>query len=122
MLGFYLSGTTAATAAQAETGLRQMDRDSHGFLSTTAPEEFSDMLPLCHHMTFATLEQWQQLSGKAQATGLTCALTIQPTEQCCIGVPLNALPHPPIYSFPFPEGYPPVYVKKGTQLRPFSHF
>lgn len=216
MLGLYLSGTTAVNAAQAKTGLTQMDRDSHGLLSPNASADVMDMLPLCHHMTFSTLDQWRQSGAKVQAAGLTCALNIQPTDQCAPGISLSALstplpkgviglrlqlqdptdlaalegvlstvetrcsallprlqrfsiggnfpltdpdfdlarleqtllrfrethglllclevgravtrnavaplPHPPQFSFPFPEGYPPLYLKEGDQVRPFSHF
>lgn len=217
MLGLYLSGTTADCPALARQGLRYMDRDSHGLPAPALSSgEFADLLPLCHHMTFSTLDQWRQRGPDTHAAGLTCALRIQPTDSCCAGIPLAALPdplpqaltglqlqlrnpadltaleaalaaveapcgallsqlfqfsiggnfpltdpdfdlarleasllrfretyglllylevgdavahkavsllpHPPEFSFPFPEGYPPLYIKTGTQIRPFSHF
>ena len=35
---------------------------------------------------------------------------------------LFPLPHPPAFSFPFQEGYPPLYVKCGSRTAPFTHF
>ena len=216
MLGLYLSGTTAGTAALARQGLRYMDRDSHGVASGLSPEEFSALLPCCHNITFDSWDQWRQFGPEARAKGVSCALRVTDGRLCRPGIPLDALPeqlpdginglqlqlsdpsapthlaaaldqvearlggllpglfqfsvggsfpltapafdlagleeilrrfrarwglllylevgdavgrsacaplpHPPEFPFPFPEGYPPIYVKQGSGARPFSHF
>lgn len=94
MLAFYLSGTLADSAALAEIGLTKMDRDSHGILLPGAEEAGPDLLPLCHHITFTTLDQWQRLGASANSKGLTCALGLSPTQDCQPGISLSALPHP----------------------------
>lgn len=94
MLGLYLSGTVAANAALAEQGLRHMDRDSHGVADGLTPPAFADLLPWCHHMTFCTLGQWEQLGPKARERRIPCSLRVSAGEMCRSGIPLEELPDP----------------------------
>lgn len=68
------------------------DRDSHGVADGLTPPAFADLLPWCHHMTFCTLGQWEQLGPKARERRIPCSLRVSAGEMCRSGIPLEELP------------------------------
>ena len=99
MIGRYLVGTTASSLYEAKLGKEEMGKETHIFAPAYREEEFSEILSLCDHIVFNSIDQWLFFKEKVQQSNQngkshTCGIRINPeyaeVEQdiynpCCEG-------------------------------------
>jgi len=83
MIGKYLVGTTASSLYEAKLGKEEMGGETHIFEPAYKEEEFSDILSLCDHIVFNSIEQWLFYKDKVQQENPndknhTCGIRINP--------------------------------------------
>ncbi len=78
LLANYLDGTTASGIYEARLGFEEFGGETHVFSPAYRPEEFTEVLPLCDHVIFNSLSQWQQFKKEALASGKSLGLRINP--------------------------------------------
>jgi len=83
MIGNYLSGTTASSLYEAKLGYEEMGGETHIFAPAYRAEEFSEILSLCDHIVFNSIEQWLCFKEKVQQPNRngkhhTCGIRINP--------------------------------------------
>jgi len=99
MIGRYLVGTTASSLYEAKLGKEEMGKETRIFAPAYREEEFSEILSLCDHIVFNSIDQWLFFKEKVQQSNQngkshTCGIRINPeyaeVEQdiynpCCEG-------------------------------------
>lgn len=58
LIGKYLCGTTASSLYEARLGKENMPGETHIFAPAYSDEEFPQILSLCDHIVFNSVEQW----------------------------------------------------------------
>ena len=58
LIGKYLCGTTASSLFEARLGKENMPGETHIFAPAYSDEEFPQILSLCDHVVFNSVEQW----------------------------------------------------------------
>ena len=76
LIGQYLNGTAASSLFEARLGREEMDREVHIFAPAYREDEFDDILKLCDHVIFNSLEQWERYRERAKK--VSCGLRINP--------------------------------------------
>ena len=64
MIGNSLSGTTASSLFEARLGYEEMGKEVHIFAPAYKEEEFDEVLSLCDHIVFNSLQQWNKYKEK----------------------------------------------------------
>ena len=64
LIGSYLSGTTASSLFEARLGYEEMGKEVHIFAPAYKEEEFDQILSLCDHIVFNSLQQWNKYKDK----------------------------------------------------------
>ncbi len=80
LIGEYLSGTTASSLFEARLGREEMGKEVHIFAPAYRDDEFDEILSLCDHIVFNSLEQWDKYKDKiiASEKKISCGLRINP--------------------------------------------
>ncbi|MEM1134886.1 MAG: carboxynorspermidine decarboxylase [Bacteroidota bacterium] len=76
----YLPGTTASSLHEARLGYEEFGREVHAYSPVYIPHEFEQLMQYCGHITFNSLNQWENYKSyieKADHT-ISCALRINP--------------------------------------------
>jgi carboxynorspermidine decarboxylase len=75
----YLDGTTASSLNEALLGQQEFGGQVHAYSPVYLKEDFTQLLDICGHLTFNSLNQWNQYSSQALASdGKSFALRINP--------------------------------------------
>lgn len=64
LIGSYLSGTTASSLFEAKLGHEEMGKEVHIFAPAYREEEFDEILSICDHIVFNSLQQWEKYKVK----------------------------------------------------------
>lgn len=64
LIGKYLCGTTASSLYEARLGKENMPGETHIFAPAYSEKEFPQILSLCDHIVFNSLEQWLKFRPK----------------------------------------------------------
>ena len=64
LIGNYLSGTTASSLFEARLGHEEMGKEVHIFAPAYREEEFEEILSLCDHIVFNSLQQWEKYKDR----------------------------------------------------------
>ena len=64
LIGRYLCGTTASSLYEARLGKEHMQGETHIFAPAYREEEFPQILSVCDHVVFNSLEQWIKFRTK----------------------------------------------------------
>lgn len=64
LIGKYLCGTTASSLYEARLGKENMPGETHIFAPAYSEKEFPQILSLCDHIVFNSLEQWLRFRPK----------------------------------------------------------
>ncbi len=67
LIGQYLSGTTASSLYEARLGYEEMGKEVHIFAPAYKEEEFDQVLSLCDHIVFNSLQQWNKYKNRVVA-------------------------------------------------------
>jgi len=80
LLGEYLSGTTASSLFEAKLGYEEMGKEVHIFAPAYHEEEFEEIMSLCDHIVFNSLQQWEKFKDRISANPkkISCGLRINP--------------------------------------------
>lgn len=83
MIGNYLFGTTASSLYEAKIGKEEMGGETHIFAPAYRKEEFPEILSLCDHIVFNSVEQWLKFKKDVQESiqkgnHHTCGIRINP--------------------------------------------
>lgn len=80
LIGKYLNGTTASSLFEARLGREEMGGEVHIFNPAFDPREFPEILELCDHIVFNSMNQWRQYRDVVRASGrpVGCGLRINP--------------------------------------------
>lgn len=91
LIGRYLSGTTASSLFEAKLGYEEMGKEVHIFSPAYKEEEFNEILSLCDHIVFNSLQQWnkykeyvfqynrdQEVKASEEKRRVSCGLRINP--------------------------------------------
>lgn len=76
----YLNGTTASSLFEARLGYEEMGKEVHIFAPAYREEEFDEILSICDHIVFNSLQQWEKYKKKVISCGrrISCGLRINP--------------------------------------------
>lgn len=91
LIGKYLSGTTASSLYEAKLGYEEMGKEVHIFSPAYREDEFDEILRLCDHIIFNSINQWEKYKSKvfrynqqleieypASTRRISCGLRINP--------------------------------------------
>lgn len=78
LISEYLDGTTASGIYEAKLGAEAFGKETHVFSPAYRKEEFHELLPICDHLIFNSLSQWQQYKEVALASGKSFGLRVNP--------------------------------------------
>jgi len=80
LIGSYLSGTTASSLFEAKLGHQEMGKEVHIFAPAYREDEFDEIITLCDHIIFNSLQQWEKYKDKVQNSPkkVSCGLRINP--------------------------------------------
>ena len=80
LLGRYLSGTTASSLFEAKLGYEEMGKEVHIFAPAYREDEIDEIVSICDHIVFNSLQQWEKYKGKVkeQERKISCGLRINP--------------------------------------------
>jgi len=80
MIGRYLSGTTASSLFEAKLGHQEMGKQVHIFSPAYREDEFEEILSLCDHIVFNSIQQWEKYKNMVQSSPrkVSCGLRINP--------------------------------------------
>ncbi len=74
----YLDGTTASSLNEALLGKNEFGGEVHAYTPIYLQEDFPQLLDICSHLTFNSLNQWQKYKDLALPSGKAFALRINP--------------------------------------------
>lgn len=80
LIGSFLDGTTASSLFEAKLGQEEMGKEVHIFNPAYAKDEFEEILFLCDHIVFNSLQQWERYKDivKNSSKKVSCGLRINP--------------------------------------------
>lgn len=80
LIGEYLSGTTASSLFEAKLGREEMGKEVHIFAPAYREDEFDEIMQLCDHIVFNSIQQWEKYKDKVEAGDkkISCGLRINP--------------------------------------------
>lgn len=64
LIGSYLSGTSASSLFEAKLGHEKMGNEVHIFSPAYREDEFDEIMAICDHIVFNSLEQWKRYKDK----------------------------------------------------------
>ncbi len=80
LIGKYLSGTTASSLFEAKLGYEEMGKETHIFSPAYREDEFDQILEICDHIVFNSIQQWEKYKSKVKNSPrkISCGLRINP--------------------------------------------
>ena len=80
LIGKYLNGTTASSLFEARLGHEEMGGEVHVFNPAFDPRDFPEILKICDHVVFNSMNQWRQHRDAVRASGrpIGCGLRVNP--------------------------------------------
>lgn len=78
LIGEYLAGATASGLYEARLGREEMNKENHVFSPAYKEDDFAEIVKLCDHIVFNSVNQWERFAPQAIAAGRECGLRINP--------------------------------------------
>lgn len=78
LIGRYLSGTAASGLFEARLGNEHMGGETHVFSAAYTPEEVEALLPICDHMVFNSMAQYERFAPAALSAGRQVGIRVNP--------------------------------------------
>ena len=80
LIGKYLSGTTASSLFEARLGCEEMGGEVHIFNPAYEEEDFGEIIEICGHIVFNSMNQWRKYRNKVRESGrnIECGLRVNP--------------------------------------------
>jgi len=78
LIGKYLSGTTASSLFEARLGHEEMGGEVHIFNPAYTERDFGEILGICDHIVFNSMNQWRKYRGRVRESGrnIACGLRV----------------------------------------------
>lgn len=76
----YLHGTTASSLHEARLGYEEFGDEVHVYCPAYLDDEFEDIMRLCNHITFNSINQWERFKNKLKEADkeISCGIRINP--------------------------------------------
>lgn len=76
----YLNGTTASSLFEAKLGYEEFGKEVHIYAPAYKEQEMDEILTICDHVVFNSVNQWKQFKEKLKGCGrkIECGLRINP--------------------------------------------
>lgn len=80
LIGQFLSGTTASSLFEAKLGYEEMGKEVHIFSPAYREDEFDELLSICDHIVFNSINQWKRYKKKVLTAEkrISCGLRVNP--------------------------------------------
>ena len=80
LINRYLQGTCASSPHEARLGKEEFGGEVHAYAPAYSTKDMEELLPLVNHISFNSINQWQQHKKKVQDYGspIRCGLRINP--------------------------------------------
>jgi carboxynorspermidine decarboxylase len=84
----YLSGATASAPHEARLAHEKLGGELHAYAPAYSDSDISELLPICEHLVFNSLTQWQRFRSRVEAHNkahpdrrVSCGLRINPEHR-----------------------------------------
>ena len=84
----YLRGATASAPHEALLAHEKLGGELHAYAPAYSDADISELLPICDHLVFNSLSQWQRFRGRVEAANaanptrrISCGLRINPEHR-----------------------------------------
>ena len=84
----YLSGATASAPHEARLAHEKLGGELHAYAPAYSDSDISELLPICDHLVFNSLTQWQRFRSRVEARNkahpdrrVSCGLRINPEHR-----------------------------------------
>ncbi|MGA0560545.1 carboxynorspermidine decarboxylase [Larkinella sp. VNQ87] len=74
----YLSGATASSLNEIKLVNEYMGVKAHTYIPAIRDDEFEEILERSSHLTFNSLSQWERFGDRAQSSGVSCGIRVNP--------------------------------------------
>ena len=81
LIGSYLSGTTASGLYEARLGREEMGKENHVFCAAYREEDFDEIVSLCDHIVFNSVNQLNHLKGRCKEKSVGLRINPQCSTQ-----------------------------------------
>ncbi|MCL2496356.1 MAG: carboxynorspermidine decarboxylase, partial [Clostridiales bacterium] len=78
LISQYLDGASASGLFEAKLAYEHMGGQNHAFSPAYRREDFPEIVQICSHIIFNSLNQWRLFGAQALAAGASCGLRINP--------------------------------------------
>jgi carboxynorspermidine decarboxylase len=77
----YLKGATASSVWEAKLAKYEMGKEVHAYSPAYKQNDMSELLNLCEHLSFNSINQWQAFKDQVLAAGVSAGLRVNPENQ-----------------------------------------
>lgn len=77
----YLQGCTASSVWEARLAREEMNKQVHAYAPAYKAQEIEELVGLVDHISFNSINQWQQYSAQVRSAGVSMGLRVNPEHQ-----------------------------------------
>lgn len=77
----YLQGATASSVWEAKLAKYEMAKEVHAYAPAYKQKDMDELVKLCEHISFNSLNQWQQFKQQVLNSGVSAGLRVNPENQ-----------------------------------------
>lgn len=77
----YLKGATASSVWEAKLAKYEMNKEVHAYAPAYKTQDMDELVNLCEHISFNSLNQWQQFKQQVLNAGVSAGLRVNPENQ-----------------------------------------
>jgi carboxynorspermidine decarboxylase len=77
----YLQGATASSVWEAKLAKYEMGKEVHAYSPAYKQSDMNELVNLCEHLSFNSLNQWQQFKDQILASNVSPGLRVNPENQ-----------------------------------------
>ncbi|MFW8590561.1 carboxynorspermidine decarboxylase [Glaciecola sp. 2405UD65-10] len=77
----YLQGATASSVWEAKLAKYEMAKEVHAYAPAYKQKDMDELVNLCEHISFNSLNQWQQFKQQVLNAGVSAGLRVNPENQ-----------------------------------------
>lgn len=77
----YLQGATASSVWEAKLAKYEMAKEVHAYAPAYKQKDMDELVNLCEHISFNSLNQWQQFKKQVLNAGVSAGLRVNPENQ-----------------------------------------
>lgn len=89
LMANYLAGTTASGLYEAKLGKEEMGKETHIFSAAYKETDMDEILSICDHVSFNSMQQWQTFKERALKANVSCGIRINPNYSTQGGGPYD---------------------------------